>query len=441
MSYSRWATVEEIKDAYTRITKESGVQKSGIEIMYDDDSLYIDDREVHSLIIGNTGSGKTQTTILPQLRLAIMAGESFIVNDMMGECYEKYAGIAKKNGYKVYTINLTGSLTGNNYNPLTIPYRLYKSGNKDAAVQFTENVGKYIVTSTETNANVDPFWDNSAVSLFTGLALYLYENASIEETNISSVYNLVNSIDKIDINNVDKNSLIYTYLSPVLLAPTETKGSILSVFKQNIRLIISKETLTKVLSTTNIDLENIQRDKTALFIISDLRAGTRLLPLLIDQMCNYIFLNKENNKRLNILLDEFDNMGPISEFNNILNMSRSYNIKFSVIVKSFLNMYNIYGEKETEIIRMSFGNLIYLMANDIETLRYVSRLCGRKDESSMLITEEELKVLKPFEAIILANRMYPIRTKLIPDFNLPREEVEAPVIGSLENTDIKLYNL
>ena len=104
-------------------------------------------------------------------------------------------------------------------------------------------------------------------------------------------------------------------------------------------------------------------------------------------------------------------------------------------------MYNIYGEKETEIIRMSFGNLIYLMANDIETLRYVSRLCGRLDESSMLITEEELKVLKTFEAIILANRMYPIRTKLIADFNLPKEEEKAPVIGSLEHTDIKLYNL
>jgi len=441
MSYSRWSTVDEIKNAYTRVTKDSSIQKSGIEIMYDEDSLYIDDKEIHNLIIGNTGSGKTQATILPQLRLAIKAGESFIVNDMMGECYKKYAGIAINNGYKVYTINLTGSLTGNNYNPLTIPYKLYKSGNKDAAVQFTENVGKYIVTSSEANANIDPFWDNSAVSLFTGLALYLYENASIEETNISSLYNLVNSIDKIDINSIDKNSLIYTYLSPVLLAPTETKGSILSVFKQNIRLIISKETLTKVLSTTNIDLENIQREKTALFIISDLRAGTRLLPLLIDQMCNYIFLNKDNNKRLNILLDEFDNMGPISEFNNILNMSRSYNIKFNVIIKSFLNMYNIYGEKETEIIRMSFGNLIYLMANDIETLRYVSRLCGRKDESSMLITEEELKVLKPFEAIILANRMYPIRTKLIADFNLPKEEVEAPAIRSLENTDIKIYNL
>ena len=61
---------------------------SGIPMTYDDDSLYIDDKAIHSLVIGTTGSGKTQAILLPQARLAIKAGESIVVNDVKGEIYE-----------------------------------------------------------------------------------------------------------------------------------------------------------------------------------------------------------------------------------------------------------------------------------------------------------------------------------------------------------------
>ena len=81
MAYSRWATVEELKSKLTPISYDSEIKKSGIPMMYDDKNLYIKDDESHTLIIGSTGSGKTQLTTLPQLRLAIKAQESFIVHD------------------------------------------------------------------------------------------------------------------------------------------------------------------------------------------------------------------------------------------------------------------------------------------------------------------------------------------------------------------------
>ena len=95
MAYSRWATVEELKSKLTPISYDFEIKKSGIPMMYDDNNLYVKDDETHTLVIGSTGSGKTQSTMLPQLRLAIKAQELFIVHDVKGEIYDVLVGELK----------------------------------------------------------------------------------------------------------------------------------------------------------------------------------------------------------------------------------------------------------------------------------------------------------------------------------------------------------
>ena len=41
MSYARWASKEEIVVHTTKITKNSDIKKSGMEVMYDEDNIYI----------------------------------------------------------------------------------------------------------------------------------------------------------------------------------------------------------------------------------------------------------------------------------------------------------------------------------------------------------------------------------------------------------------
>ena len=77
------------------------------------------------------------------------------------------------------------------------------------------------------------------------------------------------------------------------------------------------------------------------------------------------------------------------------------------------------------MLKMVFGNIIYLLANDLETLEEISKLCGKKkvnDNFEPLITVEELKLLDMFEAIILIPRINPIRTKLVPDYQIKWEK-------------------
>ena len=448
MAYSRWATVEELKSILTPINYDSEIKNSGIPKMYDDNHIYIKDKEAHTMVIGTTGSGKTQTTILPQLRLAIKAQESFVVHDVKGEIYDILSGELKKQNYNTIVINLDNPTVGNSFNPLILAYELYKNGQKDKSIELLENIGYYFCCNETYKTNIDPYWNNSATSLFIGLSLYLFDNAKKEEINICSLLNLVSEFDKVSeqVKKLNKTSPIYINLSNIILAPNETKGSIISVFIQNLRIFASRETLLKMLSSSNFEIMNIQKDKTALFIISNNKlTSRRLIPLIIEECYYAATITNYKNRRLNILIDEFENLVPIKDFNSMLTLARSYNIKYSILIRSFLELRNTYGKEGTEILKMVFGNIIYLLTNDIETLEEISKLCGNiQTEKGIepLITVEDLKLLNKFEAVILIPRIYPIKTKLLPDYKIDWKFSDEKVdFKEIENKEIKTFDI
>ena len=266
MSRSRWATIDELKSKLSPISSDLKVEKSGIPMMYDEKNLYIKDDGEQTLVIGSAGSGKTQSIILPQLRLAIEADESFIFHDVNGRIHDMLSEKLKSKNYKTIVINLDNTEAGNGFNPLNYPYKLYKNNKKDKSVELLENLGYYFCCEERFNSNMDPFWNNSATSLFVGLSLYLFDNAPVEKINIGNILNLVTDLDSLKdkIKEYDKLSPIYINLSNIILAPPETRGSIVSVFIQKLTSFISRESLLKLLSTTDFDIENKRNAKQAI---------------------------------------------------------------------------------------------------------------------------------------------------------------------------------
>ena len=73
------------------------------------------------------------------------------------------------------------------------------------------------------------------------------------------------------------------------------------------------------------------------------------------------------------------------------------------------------------MIRLCFSNIVYLLSQDIETLEEISRLCGESAKKEPLVSIEDLKCMKPCEAIILTVRMLPFKTKMLPYFEIKRD--------------------
>ncbi len=88
--YSRWAKEKEMKTELTMIDpKAETSEAAGVPLMIKDNEVWVDDGEHHTLVIGATGSGKTQTVIYPTVKNLAKKGESMIITDPKGEIYEK----------------------------------------------------------------------------------------------------------------------------------------------------------------------------------------------------------------------------------------------------------------------------------------------------------------------------------------------------------------
>ena len=450
MNYSRWATKNEMKEKTVAINLKTGVKKSGLPIMYDKEYLYIDAQEAHNLIIGSTGSGKTQSIILPLLKQSMMTGESIVINDPKGEIYNRTAKKLEEEGYKNIVIDFEDSRKGNNWNPLSLAYKQYEENNLDKAIELVEELGYYLIADTQ-RQEIDPFWTTSTINYFCGIVLYLFKNAKKEEINLYSVVKLANALsDKKEsekfLNNIEKNSPIYMKLTGIIDAPAETKGSIISVFNQKIERYLSKENLANMLSDSDFDISNIGNEKTAIFIVSGISSFCRnLIPLFANQVMDAVSLYGNKEKRLNLLLDEFDSLIPIKDFALKLGYCRSLNIRVTVVIQSFIHLANMYSKEDVEILKMCFGNTVYLLSEDIYTLEEISKACGTHlvdDKEEPLISISELKTLNHFEAIILMPRTMPFKTKLLPDYEIDwGYKFEEATIPDRKNNSIKIFEL
>ena len=147
MKFAQWETLENMKEL-TPLSKVNGHEKiksSGLPFAYDNEYLYVNGRGTHSLVIGSTGSGKTQCVTLPMLNQAWLAGESVIVSDSSYELYETTKDEFKKNGYKIYKINLDEATETNNWNPFDLIKKLYEEKNYDKASDEIDALGYYLI--------------------------------------------------------------------------------------------------------------------------------------------------------------------------------------------------------------------------------------------------------------------------------------------------------
>ena len=439
--YSRWAKEKELQEELTRVEiTQKNSKAAGVPIMLNNTEMWVDNGEYHSLVIGATGSGKTQTVILPMVHSLAKARESMIITDPKGEIYEKTSNMLRARGYQILLLNFRDPQNGNAWNPMTLPYQMYKSGNQDKAIELLDDLALNILYD-DSNTNADPFWEKTSAEYFSGVALGLFEDAKADEININSI-SLATTVGEEKFGGStyikeyfaakDPGSAAAINASSTIMAPSETKGSILSVFKQKVKLFASRENLSEMLSYSDINLESIGERPTAVFIViqDEKKTYHSLVTILLKQIYETLIsvAQRHGGKlpvRTNFLLDEFANMPPLKDVTTMITAARSRAIRFTMIIQNFAQLDDVYGKEEAETIRGNCGNIIYLITTELKALEEISKMCGeqksKKDDktaSTPLVTVSDLQRMKQFEVIILRMRKQPFKTKFTPYFKL-----------------------
>ena len=440
--YSRWCKDSEMKKTLKEVDPTAyTADAAGLVIINNGKKMWVDNGEMHNVIVGATGSGKTQAVVFPLVQSLAKHEESMIITDPKGEIYQTTGEMLKERGYNVVILNFRDPQRGNAWNPMTLPYNLYKEGNIDKAIELLDDLALNILYE-EKGGNSDPFWEKAGADYFSGLALGLFEDGTENQINLNSI-NLMATVGeersggpnsnyiKDYFNMKDPSKPAYINASGTVFTAEETKQGILSTFKQKIKIFSNRENLSEMLSHSDFDMKDIGRKKTAVFlVIQDEKKTLHPLATIFIKQCyeTLIDVAQESGGKLpyrtNFILDEFANMPPLKDVTTMVTAARSRLIRFNFIIQNYAQLTQVYGKENAETIKGNC-NIMYLISNELSALEEISKMCGEvkskekdKTASTPLVTVSDLQRLSQFEMITLRLRMMPFKTKLTPDFKM-----------------------
>ena len=477
---SRFMNKSEIKKNFKVWNLGDELKHGGVPVTYLDGKFYYDDSFDHTLIVGSTGSGKSVGLIQPLIINLASAGESMIINDTKGELYSSTADYLKQKGYEIKIINLRDAFASDGWNPLHLPYKYYKSGNIDEAGDLIENFSKSL---TKNLSSKDMYWEKSATAVLTAFCYAIIEDAPKEaQVNLYSIYNMlvehgaktINRQNSLDMYFQDRpfGNLAKNSYATGAFAKGETRATLFSVLSTVIK-IFADTGIANLTSRTDFELEDIGKNKTAVFLIipDEKQSRHELASLFIDQ-CYQALVNTAQNSpdgklpiRTNFILDEFANMPVIPNISNKVTVSRGRNMRFYFVIQDFGQLKETYKEAST-IIKSNCTNWVYLLTADNDTAKEISNRLGKytisssrvstssrvaqvdfnisNDKSLMgreLLQADELMRFQYGEGLFIKSRMLPVKATTLPfdKYNFNIKLVSVP--SEHKDYKIDVFNL
>lgn len=414
--------------------------KGGIPLLYDTDKIYVDNSDSHSLIIGATGSKKTRLLVLPLVHILGYTEESMIVTDPKAEVYNRTAYMLKNKGYEIIVLNFRNPSTGSCWNPLAIPFEMYKNGDRDRAHEFINDIALNLMLAEKSTKDV--FWDYSASDLLFGLILLLFKLHSSDE--VVCLYDVLKLRSELfdkdgdissDLWEIAKQDMLISHsLMGTVMAPSRTRSSILSTFDQKMRCFVYQDNLIEMMSSNTVSMEKVGKNKSVIYLIMPDEKTTyhRLISLFIKQ--SYEFLIYQAHKlttgsfenRINYILDEFSTLPTIKDFPAMITAARSRNIRFNLCIQSQQQLVYRYQE-EAETIKSNCNNWIFLTSRELKLLQEISSLAGTDSNGKAIISVSALQHLdkERGQVFVFCGRLFPFVSELadIGEFDQEKYEI------------------
>lgn len=453
----------------------------------------VDDQDVHALMIGAAGVGKTAYFLYPNIEYACASGMSFISTDTKGDIYRSYGDIAQKYyGYKISVLDLRNPTKshGNNLLHLVNKYMdLYKKsvaeGKEDISYiakseKYAKIIAKTIILNGMDGANFgqNAFFYDAAEGLLTSSILLVSEFGEEGTRHIVSVFKVIQDLlapskvkgqsqFKLLLNKLPPEHKARWFAGSALNSGEQSMLSVMSTAMSRLNTFLDTELEQILCFDTEIDAERFCKEKSAIFIVMPEEDNSKyfMVSLILQQLYREILSVADEkggklDNRVMMYLDEFGTLPKIESAEMMFSASRSRKVSIVPIIQSFAQLNKNYGAEGAEIITDNtqltiFGGfapnsksaevLSKAMGNKTVMSGSVSR--GKNDPSQSLqmieralMTPDELKSMPKGQFIVMKTGHNPMKVKLKLFFKWGIQFEEPFSIGERRVQTVKYLN-
>lgn len=339
-------------------------------------------------VIGASGSGKSRKFLIPNiLKIAeqdekieneIKKGKNIVCTDPKGDLYCKCCRILEKKGYKVKLFNLVAPLYSDGIDLIKfIETPLDAQIFAQVVITTTQDVG---------SKKGDEFWQTTQENLLKALLLHIvFEVEDESKKNMEYLYSIISSGDIKKVDMVFQKSKGITKIAYNIYAQAtdSIKQSVITGLATKLQ-IFQLDEINAITQRNDIDFAELDNEKVAIFCVtSDMDTTMNFLNSLFF---SFLFIKTiriaDNNKEkrlhrdLNVILDEFPNIGQIPDFPQKLATIRSRGISAMVACQNVSGLENLYPNNLWQSIIGNEDIKIIMGLNDILSAEYFSKVLG-----------------------------------------------------------------
>ena len=479
---ARWATKAEIKRTFSSLPFEPQKWRKGESLPHSRNgdvvqgtivgckthgkktTAIVDTADVHTLMIGAAGVGKTAYFLYPNLELACASGMSFISTDTKGDVARNYGTIAAKYyGYNVSVLDLRNPTRSHENNILHLVNKymdIYLSDKTNLSAK--AKAEKYAKITAKTIINIggdsssygqNAFFYDAAEGLLASVILLFAEFGDKNQRHIVSVFKLIQDLlAKYQPDPKAKPKLYFSKLMDKL--PSEHKAkwlagaalnsadqamlSVMSTALSRLNSFLDSELEQMLCFGNAIDAEKFCNEKSAIFIILPEEDQSKyfMVSLLVQQLYREILVIADENggrlkNRVMFYLDELGTFPKIEGMEAMFSAGRSRKISIMAIIQSFAQLEQTYGKQGMEIITDNTQLTVFGgFAPNSQSAEALSKSLGEqtvlsgsvsqgRDKSQSLqmigrplMTVDELKTMPKGQFIVMKTGAHPMISKL-----------------------------
>ena len=424
----------------------------------------VDSDDVHCLMIGASGVGKTAFFLYPNLEYACACGMSYLALDTKGDLARNYGCIASKYyGYQVTVIDLRNPTCSDGFNFMTLVNHYMDRAKRDpndlTAKAKAENYAKILAKTIISPEGSSQYGDNaffyeSAEGVLAAIVMLLAEfilpeKDGTEKRHIVSAFKLVQDLLAAPGGGRGKNGfhVLMDMLPSVhkarwvagaaLTAADQAMASVMSTVLSKLNAFLDSELEQVICRDNPIDAERFASSKCAIFVVIPEEDPTKnfIASLMIQNLSRELFSVADENRgrlknRVVIYADEFGTMPPFDVL-SLFSAGRSRGLTLVPIIQSLAQLEKNYGKEGAEIVCDNCQDTIFGgFAPQSKTAEALSSALGSRTvlsgsvsqgkESSQslqmierpLMTPDELKSVPKGEFVVMKTGAHPMRTRL-----------------------------